>query len=56
MKPEFDDSIISTIDLSVVDNRPLPPWIRKNSDGMIFTDEALYNKVRTIENIEQLKD
>ncbi len=38
MKPEFDRKLIENLSPEVVENKPEAPWIKRNQDGIVFTD------------------
>ncbi|CAD8068857.1 unnamed protein product [Paramecium sonneborni] len=40
MNPEFDNKLIEGIQSTDVDNKPEAPWIRRNPDGVIFTENV----------------
>ena len=54
MRPTFDDSVIKSLNVSVVENRPEAPWIKRNSEGMIFTENILANEERPISSFQEL--
>lgn len=40
MKPHFDESLLEGLTPTVVENKPEAPWIRRTSEGIIFTDNV----------------
>jgi hypothetical protein len=42
MQPEFDNKLIDNLGPHVVENKPEAPWIRRTSEGIVFTDNVQY--------------
>lgn len=42
MHPEFDIKLIQSLSPEVVENKPEAPWIKRNQDGVVFTDNIQY--------------
>ncbi|KAL4437922.1 hypothetical protein ABPG74_001093 [Tetrahymena malaccensis] len=42
MKPSFDESLLENLQPTAVENKPEAPWIRRTSEGIIFTDNVQY--------------
>lgn len=42
MEPQFDEKLMDSITPNQVDNKPEAPWIRRNQEGIIFTDNVQY--------------
>ncbi|CAD8173712.1 unnamed protein product [Paramecium octaurelia] len=40
MNIKFDDKLLETISPTVVENKPEAPWIKRTSEGVIFTDNV----------------
>lgn len=38
MHPEFDQKLIENLSPEIVENKPEAPWIKRNQDGVVFTD------------------
>ena len=39
MHPEFDSKLIEALCPEIVENKPEAPWIKRNQDGVVFTDQ-----------------
>lgn len=54
MQPVFDDEIIKSLNVKVVENKPEAPWIKWKPEGVVFTGNMLIDEERSIENINDL--
>lgn len=38
LHPDYDTDLIYKFQITDVENKPEAPWIRRNNEGVIFTD------------------
>lgn len=54
IEPRFDDEVIKNMTVSVVENRPEAPWIKWNSQGVVFTQDMLIEEEKFIQTYKDI--
>lgn len=52
--PTTNTEIINEISVSSVESKPEAPWIRRNTVGVIFTENLLDREEKEIDNLNEI--
>lgn len=56
LHPQFDVSLLENFKITDIENKPEAPWIKRNQDGIIFTDNIQIFESLDLETEEKEKD